>query len=181
MVAEGEEVSDQDVVVVIDKRISYRDSGAYALARASEWCAMKKTLTIWRGPHRPDEVVPVEFFQEVSCKSLQVDEKGYFVCVPTDEPIFYPCPGIDEEVWKAVKDEVEEILNQVAARQQAEAQSYVDHEVVTDILGSDWSRFVWAIAEIDDAFAVNGDFVGNNKSSRPPKGWKKTDKGGRFD
>src|SRR4029077_21251838 len=68
-----------------------------------------------------------------------------------------------------------------AARQQAEAQSYVDHEVVTDILGSDWSRFVWAIAEIDDAFAVNGDFVGNKKSSRPPKGWKKTDKGGRFD
>jgi len=75
----------------------------------------------------------------------------------------------------------EEMLNEYAARQQAESQSYVDHEVVMDILGTDWSRFIWAVAEVDDAMAVNGEFVESKKKAKAPKGWLKTDKGGRFD
>lgn len=180
MAAEGKEMSTEDVVVVFDTR-QYGRPGAYALARASEWCAMNETLTIWRGPHQRDEVVPERFLEEVSCKSLQVDENGYFTCLPTDEPIHYPCTEISDDLRKEVLDETEKILNEYAAARQAEAQSYVDHEIVMDVLGKDWSRFIWAVAEVDDAIAVNGEVAQTKKQAKPPKGWLKTDKGGRFD
>lgn len=174
-------MNDEDLVVVFDTRVLPGRPGAYALARAAEWCAMSEDLTIWRGPHQRDEIVPERFLEEVSCKSLQVDENGFFVCVPTDVPIHYPCTEIGDDLRKEVNDQAEELLNEYAARQQAESQSYVDHEIVSDVLGKDWSQFVWAVAEVDDAIAVNGEIVQKKKQAKPPKGWLKTDKGGRFD
>lgn len=181
MAAEAAEMSEQEVVVVLDTRVLSGRPGSYALVRAAEWCAMSDEVTIWRGPNHRDEIVPERFLEEVSCKSLNVDGSGYFICVPTDEPIHYPCTEIHDDLRKTVIDQSEEILNEYAARQQAEAQSYVDHEIVSDTLGNDWSRFIWAVAEVDDAIAVNGEVTQTKKQAKPPKGWLRTDKGGRFD
>ena len=124
----------------------------------------RDTVTIWRGPEARDERLPRERLVEVTCRTIGVDEEG-----------FYTCPLILEELRESVESEAEKILEAFADEHAAETWSYIDLEE----LERDFAGDIWAVARFGDAIAVNGELEGVG-APRPPRGWVETDRGGRI-
>lgn len=145
------------------------------LVRADNWCRLDKTLILWRGPEKPDEEVKRSRLTEITCRSVLVDENGFYKCVPDEggSERLYPCEEIDEELESAVKSAAEKYLNERANEYAAETQSYMDSEDAAERYGSE----VYAIATFGDAVAVNGE---SRMSAKHPARWKETDMGGRI-
>lgn len=168
-----------EVVILEDISLWHDKPGRYAIARASDWCQYGEKITIWRGPKMPNEVVETTSFREVGCKTVLVDNKGFFVCTPSDEPVMYPCGQITEDLKDEIGKEAEEVISSEADRQAAETISYIDHEELLNDLPDGFDKDIWAWARFEDWVAVNGHIIGNK--TKPPKGWIDTDKGGRTD
>lgn len=145
------------------------------LVRADNWCRLDKTLVLWRGPYKPDEQVDRSRLTEITCRTVLVDDKGFYTCVPEEGKVerLYPCEEIDEELESAVKSAAEKLLDLRANERAAESQSYVDSEEASERYGSD----VYAIATFGDAVAVNGE---SRMNAKHPARWKLTDMGGRI-
>jgi hypothetical protein len=147
------------------------------LVRAEDWCRLGKTVVLWRGPYKPDETVARRRLTELTCRSVLVDENGFYICVPDPDPgreRFYPCQEISEEFAQTVKDAAEKMLGIMANERAAESQSYTDSEETAEEFGPD----VYAIATFGDEVAVNGE--SGYQKVKPPRRWKKLDRGGRI-
>lgn len=144
------------------------------LVRADNWCRLDKTLVLWRGPYKPDEQVNRSQLTEITCRTVLVDDNGFYTCVPDEGPErLYPCEEIDEELESAVTSAAEKLIDEWANERAAESQSYVDSEEASEMYGSD----VYAIATFGDAVAVNGE---SRMNAKHPARWKLTDMGGRL-
>lgn len=141
----------------------YPEPGYYALARADEWHSDNKDVTIWRGPNRQDEVVPRSRLVEEDCRTVLVDERG-----------FYTCPPILEDLEADVKEESEKTMNEWANEYAAESHSYADLEDAHDKYGDE----VFIKAEFGDAVAVNGELAFGRRQ-KPPRNYELTDQIGR--
>lgn len=136
----------------------------------------RDNVTVWRGPRKRDQVVAKSKLEEVTCRSVQVDERGFYSCVPDpDKHRPVPCSQITEELEQAVEKEAEQILNEEAQRYAAESTSYVDYERAREEIGDDPDIF--ATARFGDARAINGESA---TTEMPPPGWELTDLGGRI-
>lgn len=144
--------------------IAHETPGYYALSRADEWHSDRKDVTIWRGPGRRDEIVLRSRLIEMDCRTVLVDEHG-----------FYTCPPILEDLAADVKEESEKLLNEYANERAAESVSYVDHEDAVDKYGDE----VFVKADFGDAVAVNGELVSGRRQN-PPRNYVLTDMGGRI-
>lgn len=155
-------------LLVVRNVFPKRGVGPYSLVQASEWKWTgdpkdpDRAVTVWRGPHKPDEKVKRKDLVEVECRTVHVDEDG-----------FYTCPRITDELTELVEKATEPILNEMANRSVAESSSTV-HEGYTDDFGED----VWIKAEYGDVVAINGDIIGERQSTRPPRGWVDSERGG---
>lgn len=156
------------LVVVADRR--KEGPGRYGLVRVEEWCRYPKEVTVWRGPTKPDETAPTDELVEVTCRTVLVDEVGFYTCVPDEERRYYPCPQITEELLETVEREAEKILDEWGNERAAEGRSYIDHEEAADMLDTDDG--VFAVATFGDATAVNGELVLGEKGANPPRGWR---------
>lgn len=142
--------------------ISYRERGYYALARADEWHNVYENVTLWRGPEKREELVPRRQLIEMECRTVLVDEHG-----------FYTCPLIEDDLKEAVGKAAEDLLNEMADERAAESMSYVDDNTSTD-----FDDEVWIKSEVGDAVAVNGELLWTKKHRKPPRGYVLTDRGG---
>jgi hypothetical protein len=160
------------VVAIADTERGRDQPGYYALVRAIDWCAGPDEMPIWRGPAQPYELVPKERLIEVSCRTILVDERGFYTCIPIEgDPVFYRCPQITEELLDLVRTEAETLFEVEANGRAAEAWSNV-----TDELSDDYAGEVWVMATFGDAVAVNGEI--ERRRVTPPRGWVETDRGG---
>lgn len=162
-----------DLVVVSDSTMLRGRPRSVALARAAQWCSEEKMVTIWRGPDLPDETAPRKVLKEVACRTVLVDDDGFYVCIPKEifEP--YPCPQMTEELEDLVEKEARDILTVMANERAAESFSYVDQERGAETFGDE----VLAVARFGDAVAVDGRLV--TEGVNLPRGWVETDLGGR--
>ncbi len=149
------------VLAHIPKR--YDSPGYYVLARANEWHSDRKDVTVWRGPGFQDELVPRSELSEMDCRTVLVDEHG-----------FYTCPPILEDLQTDVEEESEKLLNDMANERAAESYSYVDLEEAHDKYGDE----VFIKAEFGDAVAVNGELAFGSRGQKPPRNYELTDMGG---
>lgn len=147
------------------------------LVRAEDWCRLGKTVVLWRGPYKPDETIARSRLTELTCRSVLVDENGFYTCVPDPDPQrerFYPCQEITEEFAQTVKAAAEKMLGIMANERAAETQSYIDSEEAAEEFGRD----VYAIAWFGSEVGVNGEL--RHQQIKPPRRWKKLDRGGRI-
>lgn len=149
------------LVVLADKRQT--SHGFYALARADEWHNVFENVTIWRGPHKREELVQRKRMFEMDCRTVLVDEQGFYTC---QIPI--------EDLTEDVREEAEKLLNDMANERTAEAYSYVDLEDAHEKYGDK----VFIKAEFGEAVAVNGELVFGKKYRKPPRNYELTDMGG---
>jgi hypothetical protein len=168
---EGQRQDDTVVVVEdLDRRWGGKP-GHYALVRAFDWCDTAPDVVAWRGPEKPDEVLKKERLKEISCRTVLVDDKGFFSCRPTKQGgELYACP-IDEDLENDIEKKAEDLATIMANQQAAEHASYIHDEVSDDFEGK-----VWVIATVGDAVAVNGEV--RREAIKPPRGWVLTDRGG---
>lgn len=162
------------LVVVAD--ISKQGPGHYGLVQALEWCSSPDNVTVWRGPRKRDEVIPKNKLHELTCRTVLVDARGFYSCIPDPgkhRPV--PCSQITEELEQAVEKEADQILDEEANRYAAESTSFVDYERAREEIGDDPDIF--ATARFGDAIAVNGELA---TDAQPPHGWERTDLGGRI-
>lgn len=165
------------LVVVADSEKA--GPGRYGLVQAVEWCRHPEKVTVWRGPEKPDETVPIRGLSEVTCRTILVDENGFYTCILDKEKRYYPCPEITEELREAVEKEAEALFDDEANIRAAESNSYVDEEVAHDSYHIPRDEdSVFAVSRFGDAVAVNGETVSENESD-PPDGWEATDMRGR--
>lgn len=156
------------VVVRHHPSMAMREAGAYGLVQAGEWYQKdptSKTVTVWRGPDKPDEQIPRADLEPEDCQTVLVDEQGYYTCPPIIDLL-------REEVWKLAQ----EMFQEEADRRTAETQSYL-HDSYTEKYGDE----LFIEANFGDAIAVNGDTVYGAKAARPPRGYVKLEEeGGRY-
>lgn len=148
------------LVVLADKQQT--SDGFYALARADEWHNVFENITIWRGPHKREELVLRKNMFEMDCRTVLVDEQG-----------FYTCEISLEDLKEEVREESEKLLNEMANERAAESYSYLDLQDATEKYGDK----VFIKAEFGDAVAVNGELV-SGRREKPPRGYGLTDMGG---
>lgn len=142
--------------------ISYPEPGYYGLARADEWHSFSEKVTLWRGPEKREELVRRFNLIEMDCRTVLVDEKG-----------FYTCPPIEDDLKDEVEKVAEELLSKRADEDAATTYSYIN-----DDTSSDFNDEVWVKAESGDAVAVNGDVIWSKRSIKPPRGYVETERGG---
>ena len=134
-----------EIVIVRDKRVYGDTPGKYGLVRADEWCEYKYEVTLWRGPDKPDERVETEHLMEVTCKNVQVDNQGFFVCAESEGREFYPCPEMMTKGFiDIVEKKAEEILEMYANQHAAEIESYIGYERMLEKLGDEWRDEIFA-------------------------------------
>lgn len=163
------------LVVLADKKhpmsppdyygISYPEPGYYGLARADEWHSFSEMVTFWRGPEKREELVRRFNLIEMECRTVLVDDRG-----------FYTCPPIDDDLKDEVEKAAEKLLN---VRADEDAAMIYSH--VSDDTSSDFDGEVWVKSEFGDAIAVNEDVVWDKRRRRgvrPPRGYVETDRGG---
>jgi hypothetical protein len=163
------------LVVLADKKhprsspdyygIVYPEPGYYGLARADEWHSFSEKVTLWRGPEKREELVRRFNLIEMDCRTVLVDEHG-----------FYTCPPIEDDLKEEVEQAAEKLLNVQADEDAAMIYSHVDDDTSSDFDGE-----VWIKSEFGDSVAVNEDVIWDKrrrKSARPPRGYVKTERGG---
>lgn len=168
------------LVVVADKKdFGWEDdAGHYGLVQALEWCMTRDEVTVWRGPRKRDQIVAKNKLIEVTCRSVQVDKRGFYACVPDPGAHrMVPCGQITEELDAEIEAAAETLLSAKADEQAAETTSYVDYEEAYQKLGEDPD--IIAIATFGDAVAVNGELVTESLTRPPRPGWELTEFGGR--
>jgi hypothetical protein len=168
------------LVVVADKRdFPWPDAtGHYGLVQAVEWCMTRDEVTVWRGPRKRDQIVAKNKLIEVTCRSVQVDKRGFYACVPDPGAHrMVPCGQITEELDAEIEAAAETFLNARADEQAAETTSYVDYEEAYQKLWEDPD--IIAIATFGDAVAVNGELRLEGLARPPRPGWELTEFGGR--
>lgn len=153
------------LVVLADTSRPFDSPGYYALARADEWHNVYENVTLWRGPEKREEIVLRRQMTEEDCRTVLVDEHG-----------FYTCPPILEDLEADVKEESEKLLDEMANERMAESASYVDQENAVEKYGDK----VFVKAEFGDAIAVNGELTSSQKHQKPPRNYVLTDLGGRY-
>lgn len=170
--------SEEGLLVVQDLKPGKK--GSYALVRAKDWETSYAGVQIWRGPEKPYEIVDRKYLSRVSCKTVVVDQAGFFVCIPLSgeerERVFFSSLEVPEEdLAEMAIQEGEVLLDELANEKAAEALSYVDDDLA-DKYGND----IWIMASVGDQVAVNGELVWKRNGAKPPRGYIKTEEGGRF-
>ena len=137
-------------------------SGSYTVARVEEWESETDQVTVWRGPEKPDEVLPRMRLRDITCGALLVDDRGFFFCrIPR------------EEVHEAAERLSLPLLEYEADYRLAEDYS------LPDLYQEDFPiDQIWVTATFGDFTAVNGEILAEAEPARHPRGWVKTDRGG---
>jgi hypothetical protein len=163
------------LVAVVDKR--KQGPGHYGLVQGIQWCSSPDKVTVWRGPRIPDQVISKNELVEVTCRTVHVDKRGFYICIhdPGAER-FFPCAQFEGDFSDAVKEEAEKLLNVMATEDAAEATSTADYEETYNELWQD--NHIFAKATFGDSTAVNGELIFSSKDAKPPKGWENTEHGG---
>lgn len=170
-VPEGEELT--GVVVVRHKPV--RTAFArYALVKAADWCSGDADLKVWKGPGKRSVTVQRDQVQEITCRTVLVDERGYFTCKEAEFFQPYPCVQTLEDLRDAVRSETEKILNERANELAAMSYSYADAERAQEKYDT---HDVMVIARFGDAVAMNGELTVGRRAWAP-RGWVETDLGG---
>lgn len=152
------------LVVLADRAHAPDTSGYFGLAHADQWHSDLKKISFWRGPDRPDEKISRSRLMEMNCRTVLVDEAGFYTCPPDLELL-------EELLEKASEIELTEMANEGAAS----VWSYV-----SDDLSDKYNGEVWIIAIFGGAVGTNGDLTLGSRAQRPPRGYEKTEEGGHI-